>query len=38
VQSVDALVHGFIQHPPPGIDADVFADDLVRMLSRYLTR
>jgi AcrR family transcriptional regulator len=38
VQAVDNLVHGFILHPPPEIEPDRFVDDLVRMLSRYLTR
>jgi AcrR family transcriptional regulator len=38
VQVVDDLVHGFVLHPPAGIDVNRFVDDLVRMLSRYLTR
>ena len=37
VQTVDALVHNFILHPPEGIDADSLTEEIVRMLHRHLT-
>jgi AcrR family transcriptional regulator len=36
VRSIDGLVHGFILRPPPELDADTFADELVCMLRCYL--
>jgi AcrR family transcriptional regulator len=38
VRAVDGLIHGFILRPPPELDADTFADEVVCMLSRYLER
>ena len=36
VQTVDALVHNFILHPPEGIDADSLTEEIVRMLHVHL--
>jgi len=36
VRGIDGLVHGFILRPPPDLDAQMFADELVCMLGRYL--
>jgi AcrR family transcriptional regulator len=38
VQTVDAIVHNFILHPPEDIDEDVLTDEVVRMLHGHLTR
>jgi AcrR family transcriptional regulator len=35
VQTVEGLVHGFVLHPPPEVDA--FVDEVVHMLHSYLT-
>ena len=37
VQSVDALIHNFILHPPEGIDAESLTGETVRMLCLHLT-
>jgi AcrR family transcriptional regulator len=37
VQTVEGLVHGFVLHPPPEVDADAFVDEVVHMLHSYLT-
>ncbi len=37
VQSVDALIHNFILHPPEGIDAESLTGETVRMLYLHLT-
>jgi AcrR family transcriptional regulator len=36
VQSVDALIHNFILHPPEGIDAESLTGETVRMLYLHL--
>jgi AcrR family transcriptional regulator len=36
VRGIDGLVHGFILRPPPELDAQAFADELVCMLGCYL--
>jgi AcrR family transcriptional regulator len=36
VRSIDGLVHGFVLRPPPELDADTFAGEVVRMLRCYL--
>ena len=38
VRTVEGLVHGFILHPPERIDVDEFAEEVVRLLHRYLRR
>jgi AcrR family transcriptional regulator len=37
VQTVESLVHSFVMHAPPGVDAEVFCEELVRMLRGYLS-
>lgn len=37
VQSVDALIHNFVLHPPEGIDAESLTGETVRMLYLHLT-
>jgi AcrR family transcriptional regulator len=36
VRAVEGLVHGFILHPPSGIEADAFTSEVVALLVRYL--
>jgi AcrR family transcriptional regulator len=36
VQSVDALIHNFVLHPPEGIDAESLTGETVRMLYLHL--
>ncbi|MGH0035402.1 MAG: TetR/AcrR family transcriptional regulator [Myxococcota bacterium] len=36
VQTIEGLVHGFILHPPAGIDAEALADEIVAMICGYL--
>ena len=37
VQTVEGLVHGFVLHPPEGIEARALCEEIVEMLQRHLS-
>lgn len=36
VRSIEGLIHGFVLHPPPGVEADAFCGEVVELLVGYL--